>query len=68
MIKQTSHSSIGCNGMANNDNYHGMEMYRNHANESTTEGYMQPDPTNMECGESKPSKIKATLLLSAGRG
>ena len=49
MIKNTTHSSIGCNGMANNDGYHGLEMYKNHAKDSTTEGYMQPDPTNMEC-------------------
>ena len=49
MIKNTTHSSIGCNGMANNDDYHGLEMYKNHAKDSTTEGYMQPDPTNMEC-------------------
>ena len=25
MIKNTTHSSIGCNGMANNDDYHGLE-------------------------------------------
>ena len=50
MIKNTTHSSIGCNGMANNDDYHGLEMYKNHAKDSTTEGYMQPDPTTMECG------------------
>ena len=25
MIKNTTHSSIGCNGMANNDEYHGLE-------------------------------------------
>ena len=31
MIKNTTHSSIGCNGMANNDDYHGLEMYKNHA-------------------------------------
>ena len=49
MIENTTHSSIGCNGMANNDDYHGLEMYKNHAKDSTTEGYMQPDPTNMEC-------------------
>ena len=49
MIKNTTHSSIGCNGMANNDDYHGLKMYKNHAKDSTTEGYMQPDPTNMEC-------------------
>ena len=49
MIKNTTHSSIGCNGMANNDDYHGLEMYKNHAKDSTIEGYMQPDPTNMEC-------------------
>ena len=29
MIKNTTHSSIGCNGMANNDDYHGLEMYKN---------------------------------------
>ena len=50
MIKNTTHSSIGCNGMANNDDYDGLEMYKNHAKDSTTEGYMQPDPTTMECG------------------
>ena len=50
MIKNITHSSIGCNGMANNDDYHGLEMYKNHAKDSTTEGYMQPDPTTMECG------------------
>ena len=50
MIKNTTHSSIGCNGMANHDDYHGLEMYKNHAKDSTTEGYMQPDPTTMECG------------------
>ena len=49
MTKNTTHSSIGCNGMANNDDYHGLEMYKNHAKDSTTEGYMQPDPTTMEC-------------------
>ena len=49
MIKNTTHSSIGCNGMATNDDYHGLEMYKNHAKDSTTEGYMQPDPTTMEC-------------------
>ena len=32
------------------DDYHGLEMYKNHAKDSTTEGYMQPDPTTMECG------------------
>ena len=62
MIKNTTHSSIGCNGMANNDDYHGLEMYKNHAKDSTTEGYMQPDPTTMECGRINPSKVKATLL------
>ena len=41
MIKNTTHSSIGCNGMANNDDYHGLEMYKNHAKDSTIEGYMQ---------------------------
>ena len=50
MIKNTTHSAIDCNGMANNDDYHGLEMYKNHAKDSTTEGYMQPDPTTMECG------------------
>ena len=55
MIKNTTHSSIGCKGMANNDDYHGLEMYKNHANNSTTEGYMQPDPTTMECGRINPS-------------
>ena len=50
MIKNITHSSTGCNGMANNDDYHGLEMYKNHAKDSTTEGYMQPDPTTMECG------------------
>ena len=30
MIKNTTHSSIGCNGMANDDDYHGLEMYKNH--------------------------------------
>ena len=49
MIKNTAHSSIGCNGMANNDDYHGLEMYKNHAKDSTTEVYLQPDPTTMEC-------------------
>ena len=29
---------------------------------------MQPDPTNMECGRINPSKVKATLLPSAGKG
>ena len=29
MIKNTTHSSIGCNHMANNDDYHGLEMYKN---------------------------------------
>ena len=33
--------------MANNDDYHGLEMFKNHANDSTTEGCMQPDPTNV---------------------
>ena len=51
MIKNTTHSSIGCNGMANNDDYHGLEMYKNHAKDSTIEGYMQPDPTNMETNQ-----------------
>ena len=37
MTKNTTHSSIGCNGMANNDDYHGLEMYKNHAKDSTTE-------------------------------
>ena len=42
MIKNTTHSSIGCNnGMANNDDYHGLEMYKNHAKDSTTEGYRE---------------------------
>ena len=50
MIKNTTHSSIGCNDMANNDDYHGLEMYKNHAKDSTTEGYMQPDATTMKCG------------------
>jgi len=59
-IKNTTHSSISCNGMANNDDYHGLEMYKNHAKDSTTEGYMQPVPTNMECGRINPSKVKAT--------
>ena len=36
VIKNTTHSSIACNGMANNDAYHGLEMYKNHAKESTT--------------------------------
>ena len=67
MIKNITHSSTGCNGMANNDDYHGLEMYKNHAKDSTTEGYMQPDPTTMECGHHgygriNPSKVKATLL------
>ena len=72
---QEHHSSIGCNGMANNDDYHGLEMCKNHAKDSTTEGYLQPDPTtmlmnlrleppwnvaNMECGRINPSKLKAT--------
>ena len=51
-------TSIGCNGMANNDDYHGLEMYKNHAKDSTTEGYMQPDPTTMECGRINPSKSR----------
>ena len=50
MIKNTTHSSIGCNGMANNDDYHGLEMYKNHAKDPTTEEYMQLDSTTMECG------------------
>ena len=54
MIKNTTHSSMGCNGVGNNDDYHGLEMYKNHAKDSTTEGYMQPDPTNMESGRSIP--------------
>ena len=64
MIKNTTYSSIGCNGMANNDDYHGLEMYKNHAKDSTTEGHMQPDPTTMECGhhwnvaESTPPKSR----------
>ena len=37
MIKNTTHSSTGCNGMANNDDYHGLEMYKNHAKDSTTD-------------------------------
>ena len=52
MIKQTNHSSIGCNGMPGKyyDDYHGLEMYKNQVTkDSTTEGCMQPDPTNMEC-------------------
>ena len=62
MIKNITHSSTGCNGMANNDDYHGLEMYKNHAKDSTTEGYMQPDPTTMECGHHgygriNPSKV-----------
>ena len=65
--QDTTHSSIGCNGMANNDDYHGLEMYKNHAKDSTTEGYMQPDPTTMECGHhgmwpNQSLKVKATLL------
>ena len=59
MIKNTTHSSIGCNGMANNDDYHGLEMYKNHAKDSTTEGYMQPDPTTMECGHHSKHIFKA---------
>ena len=67
MIKDTTHFSMGCNGMANNDDHHGLEMYKNHAKDSTrAEGYMQPDPTNMQCGRINPSKVKATLLSSAG--
>ena len=50
MIKNTTHS-IGCNGMANNDDYHGLEMYKNHAKDSTPEGYLQPDPTTMESSQ-----------------
>ena len=68
MIKNTAHSSIGCNGMANNDDYHGLEMYKNHVTDSTREGCMQPDPTNMGCGRINPPKVMATLLSSAGRG
>ena len=52
MIKNRTHSSIGCNGMANNDDYHGLKMYKNHAKDSTTEGYMQPDPTKGKVAES----------------
>ena len=55
MIKNTTHS-IGCNGMANDDDYHGLEMYKNNAKDSTTEGYLQPDPTTMECGRIIPPK------------
>ena len=62
MIENTTHSSIGCNGMANNDDYHGLEMYKNHAKDSSTEGYMQPDPTTMECGRINPSKVKVTPI------
>ena len=59
MVKNTTHSSIGCNGMANNDDYHGLKMYKNHAKDSTTEGYMQPDPTNMEpVAESIPERSR----------
>ena len=70
MIKNTTHSSIGCNGMANNDDYHGLEMYKNHAKDSTTEGYMQPDPTTMECGHhgmwpNQSLKVKAIYIHSA---
>ena len=62
MTENTTHSSIGCNGMANNYAYHLLEMYKNHAKDSTTEGCMQPDPTNMICGRNNPSKVKAMLL------
>ena len=48
MIKNTQ-SSIGCSGMANKGDYHGLEMFKNHAKDSTTERCLQPDPTNMEC-------------------
>ena len=57
MIKNTTHSSIGCNGMANNDDYHGLEMYKDHGKDSTTEGYMQPDPTTME----SPTKVNNSI-------
>ena len=45
MIKNTTHSSIGCKGMANNDDYHGLEMYKNHANKQTNK--------NLRCGNRK---------------
>ena len=65
MIKNTTHSSIGCKGMANNDDYHGLEMYKNHANNSTTEGYMQPDPTTMEWAlQEGPASSKSLSSLS----
>ena len=60
MIKNTTHSSIGCNGMANNDDYHGLEMYKNHAKDSTTEGHMQPDPRIKQLVEQKNTEGVAT--------
>ena len=58
-IKNTTHSSIGCNGMANNDAYHGPEMYKNHAKDSTTEGYAtRPNQHVMHVAESIPERSR----------
>ena len=59
MIKNTTHSSIGCNGMANNDDYHGLEMYKNHAKDSTTEGCMQ-HRTSSRPRRLSPRPLRAT--------
>ena len=61
------HPSIGCNGMANNDDYHGLLMYKDRAKDSDRRGMYATriDPINMDCGRTKlsmaPSKAENCL-------
>ena len=48
MIKNTTHSSIGCNGMANNDDYHGLEIQYNTIQYNTSWGTETPPGTSLQ--------------------
>ena len=55
MIKNTAHSSIGCNGMANNDDYHGLEMYKTmQRTQPQRDICNQTQPTWNACGRINP--------------
>ena len=49
MIKNTANSSIGCNGMpANDEDYHGLQMYKNHAKGLNHRGMYATRPNQHE--------------------
>ena len=43
-------------------------LYKNHAKDSTTEGYMQPDPTIMECGHHGNKQTNKNLRCGNRKG